>query len=139
MRLGQWVSLIALILALYILWEIRQVLLLVFAAIILAIVLNRIVKTLEHARIKRSIAIAITLVFFLIILFSFFAIIVPRLLIQVQQLASVLPSALDQLQNGYDWIQSRIPGRILADDRGINMMIQNLQTWDPDCWGIFSF
>lgn len=139
MRLGHWVSLIALILALYILWEIRQVLLLVFAAIILAIVLNRIVKTLEHARIKRSIAIAITLVFFLIILFSFFAIIVPRLLTQIQQLANVLPSALDQLQSGYDWIQSRIPGRLLADDRGLGMMIQNLQSWGSRLLGNFFF
>lgn len=139
MRLGQWVSLIALILALYIVWEIRQVLLLVFAAIILATILNRIVKTLERARIKRGIAIAITLVFALIILFSFFAIIVPRLLGQVQQLVTVMPSALNRLQNSYDWIQSRIPGQILADDRGAGMIIQNLQNWGTRLLGNFFF
>lgn len=139
MRLGQWVSLIALILALYILWEIRQVLLLLFAAIILATVLNRIVKSLEYARIKRSIAIAITLIFSLIILFSFFAIIVPRLLGQMQQLVDVLPSALKQLQNSYDWVQSRIPGQILADDRGVGMLIQNLQNWGTRLLGNFFF
>jgi predicted PurR-regulated permease PerM len=138
-RLGQWVSLVALILALYILWEIRQVLLLVFAAVVLSTILNRIVKSLEHARVKRGIAIAITLVFTLIILFSFFAIVVPRLLEQVQQLVKVLPSALDQLQAGYDWIQSRIPGQILADDRGINMLVQNLQNWGTRFLGNFFF
>jgi predicted PurR-regulated permease PerM len=138
-RLGQWVSLIALILALYILWEIRQVLLLVFAAIILATILNRIVKNLEYARIKRSIAIAITLVFSLIILFSFFAIIVPRLFGQAQQLVNVLPSALDRLQSGYDWVQSSIPGQILADDRGLSMLIQNLQNWGTRLLGNFFF
>lgn len=139
MRLGQWVSLIALMIALYILWKIRQVLLLVFAAIILATVLNRIVKHLEHTRIKRSIAIAITLVFSLIILFSFFAIIVPRLIGQVQQLVNLLPSALDQLQSSYDWLQSRIPGQVLTADRGVGMLIQNLQSWGTRLLGNFFF
>jgi len=44
------------------LWQIRQVVLLVFAAVVLATVLNRVVRLLQRYRIKRGIAIAITVV-----------------------------------------------------------------------------
>ena len=44
MRLGQWLGLFALAISLYILWQIRQVVLLLFAAVILATVLNRVVR-----------------------------------------------------------------------------------------------
>jgi len=54
-------GLLALVISLYILWQIRQIVLLVFAAAVLSTILNR-VETLQRYRIKRSIAIAITVV-----------------------------------------------------------------------------
>ncbi|MGG6265572.1 hypothetical protein ACQ4M3_06150 [Leptolyngbya sp. AN03gr2] len=57
-RFGQWLGVVAIVIALYILWQIRQVLLLVFAAVVAATVLNRLVRALQRPRIKRGIAIA---------------------------------------------------------------------------------
>jgi predicted PurR-regulated permease PerM len=39
-NLGQWIGFLALVVCLYIVWQIRQVLLLVFAAVVLANSLN---------------------------------------------------------------------------------------------------
>lgn len=129
MRLGQWISLLALITSLYILWEIRQVLLLLFAAIVLATVLNRFVRLLQRVHIKRGIAIGITIILLLVILFGFFAVIAPRIIGQLRQLADLLPQGLEQLQASYDWLQTRIPGQMLEDSRSLNALIQNLQSW----------
>jgi len=68
--LGQWIGLLALVISLYILWQI-QIVLLVFAAAVLSTILNRVVQTLQRYRIKRSIAIAITVVV-LLALIGFF-------------------------------------------------------------------
>jgi predicted PurR-regulated permease PerM len=46
-NLGQWIGLIAIVLSLYILWQIRQVLLLIFAAVVLASTLNRLAKRIQ--------------------------------------------------------------------------------------------
>lgn len=48
MKLGQLTGFFALVVSLYILWQIRQVVLLVFAAVVLATVLNRVVARLEQ-------------------------------------------------------------------------------------------
>jgi predicted PurR-regulated permease PerM len=47
-RLGQWIGFLALIISLYILWRIRQILLLEFTAVVLATTLNQLVKRLER-------------------------------------------------------------------------------------------
>jgi predicted PurR-regulated permease PerM len=128
-RLGQWISVIALLISLYILWRIRQVVLLVFGAVVLATVLNRIVRRLQLSGVKRGIAIAITLLILFVTLLGFFLVIVPRIADQVQLFAALLPDAIDQLQTGYEWIQSRIPGQVLEDNSGISLVLQNLETW----------
>ncbi|HEY9888610.1 MAG TPA: hypothetical protein V6D02_09440, partial [Candidatus Obscuribacterales bacterium] len=46
MKLANWISLICFLIALVILWQFRQVLLLVFAAMVLAIALNSLVRRL---------------------------------------------------------------------------------------------
>ena len=53
MAIGQWLGLFSLGLSLYILWQIRQILLLVFAAIVLATALNKLARKLQH-RLKLS-------------------------------------------------------------------------------------
>jgi len=88
-RLGQWLGLLALIISLYILWQIRQVVLLLFAAVVLATVLNRVVRRIQRYRVKRGFAIAITVAILLALIVGFFAFIVPRIVDQLQQLVGV--------------------------------------------------
>jgi predicted PurR-regulated permease PerM len=126
-KFGQWLSLLVLAISLYILWQIRQVLLLVFAAVVLATILNRVVRRLQRSGAKRGIAIGITVVFLLATVFSLFAIILPRLFEQVEQFSQVLPAALGQLEVSYDWLQTKIPGP-MGGSQLLETAIQDLQT-----------
>lgn len=139
MRIGQWISVIAIVISLYILWEIRQVLLLVFAAVVFATVLNRVVRFLQRSRIKRGIAIALAILLLFTILFGLFAIIIPRLADQLQQLFALLPQAIPRVQAAYEWIQARIPGQILEDSGAIENFARTLQAWAMGLVGNFFF
>ncbi|XTZ10509.1 MAG: AI-2E family transporter, partial [cyanobacterium endosymbiont of Rhopalodia yunnanensis] len=55
MKLGQCLGLSSLVISGYILWEIRQLLLLVFTAVIFATALNRLVKWLRQFQVKRMV------------------------------------------------------------------------------------
>jgi predicted PurR-regulated permease PerM len=60
LTLGRWVGLISLLISLYILWQVRSILLLFFMAIIFATWLNRIVRQFQKSQLKRGVAIGLT-------------------------------------------------------------------------------
>jgi predicted PurR-regulated permease PerM len=131
-RFGQWLGLIALVISFYILWQIRQVVLLLFAAVILATILNRVVIRLQRSRAQRGIAIAITMITLLALIAGFFALIVPRFVEQLQQLIDILPQMSQGLRSWLDWLQSVIPGSMLEQFqqyRGLENLTQQVQTW----------
>ncbi|AFZ37827.1 protein of unknown function UPF0118 [Stanieria cyanosphaera PCC 7437] len=132
MRFKHWLGLIVLIVSCYILWQIRQVVLLVFAAVILATILNRVVRRLQQSRVKRGIAIAITIIILLAIIVGFFALIVPRLVTQLQEIVNILPQVSQRLRTWIEWLQSVIPGSMLEQFeqfRGLENLTQQIQTW----------
>lgn len=137
MKLGQWIGFFALVASLYILWQIRQVVLLVFAAVVLATILNRVVRLLQRSRINRGIAIAITVVLLLLIVVGIFAVIVPRIVEQSQQFVLLLPQALERVRRWNTWLQSVIPGQVLQDNRGIDALTQQLQSFATRLIGNF--
>lgn len=99
MKISQWISLASIALAIYILWRIRQVLLLLFTAIIFATVLNRAVRRLQKSGIKHTVALFIS-IFTLLGIFAFFSIaIVPPLVDQSQQLIEKVPLGIEQFNN----------------------------------------
>ncbi|MDV2994587.1 MAG: putative transport protein YhhT [Chroococcidiopsis sp. SAG 2025] len=137
MRLGQWLGLIALVISLYILWQIRQVVLLLFAAVVLATVLNQVVRRIQRYRIKRGIAIAITMAILLALIVGFFAFIVPRIINQLEELVSVLPQVSVRIRTWLDWLQSIVPGAILEQFRVLENLPQQLQNWIAGLLGNF--
>ena len=60
MKFSQWLGFIAFILCLLVLWQIRQLLLLLFAAIVVANALNHLANWFQSKRIKRGYAIALS-------------------------------------------------------------------------------
>lgn len=113
MKFGQWLGFICLIVALYILWQIRQLLLLIFMAIVFTVALNRCVKGLQRLGVRRSLAIIITLLASLAIVILFFGIIVPPFIEQFQKLIELLPQAWDSVRDNsirlrqqfqFDWL-----------------------------------
>lgn len=137
MSIGQWIGFFALVVSLYILWQIRQVVLLVFAAVILATILNRVVRLLQRYRLKRGIAIAITVILLLVIVAGFFALVVPRIVEQLQEFVALLPEATERLRGWATWLQGVIPAQLLEDNRGITAFTQQLQSWVARLLGNF--
>lgn len=127
MRLGQSLGLLAFAISLYIFWQIRKVVLLLFAAVVLATVLNRVVKELQRYQLKRGIAITITIVFLLLPIIGFFALIVLHIVDQLQQLVAILPKAFVQLQSWVNWIQILIPGQMLDNIPILVILTQKLE------------
>ena len=124
------IGLIVLVVAVYILWQIKQVLLLAFAGIIFATVINRLVRLLQRWHIKRGLAIAIAVIVIAIGLFGFFALVIPPFLDQIQELVALLPTGLDQLLSWVSGLQNLFPDRLLSSWQDFEQMVQNqLQYW----------
>ncbi|MGE5657227.1 MAG: AI-2E family transporter [Actinomycetota bacterium] len=137
MKLGEWIGLLALVISLYILWRIRQVVLLVFAAIVLAIALNQIVRLLQLARIKRGIAIFLSVITLLGLVACFIAIVVPPLVNQLQELTDLAPKGLERLRTWSKGLETVIPPDLLVEVRSLRTLTQNFQAVAPRLFGNF--
>lgn len=109
MKLGDWVAFLFLIISLVILWQFREILLLLFTSVILAIALNSLVRWLQRFRLNRgkAVLIAITLVSLLGILF--FSLVMPPFLDQFQQLLNLVPRGYERFTRWIDLILQEPP------------------------------
>lgn len=126
MKLGQWIGLLALITSLYILWQIRELLLLLFTAVVLATALNQLVQQFQRLRIKRNVAVFLSIGVLLALLIGFFWLIVPPFAEQFQELVALLPSGLARIQDWFNLLEERILGWY-PDLPDINSLIQQIQ------------
>ncbi|MBE9095314.1 AI-2E family transporter [Tychonema sp. LEGE 07203] len=124
MKLGQWMGLLALIASCYILWQIRQALLLLFAAIVLATALNRLARYLQKFRLQRPIAVLLSISFLVLVLVSLFLIIVPPFAQQFQQLNQKAPEGIAKLNDWVDQIEARFSGQF--DQRLPNLDVNDI-------------
>ena len=112
MNFGQWLGFLSLLISLYILWQIRQLLLLVFTAVVIATALNRLVRRLQKIRVDRHLAIAITFSLSLLVVALFFWLILPPFIGQFQKLLQLSPAVGQRLysdltrlrQENIDWL-----------------------------------
>lgn len=98
MTLGQWFGLFGLGAALYILWQIRQLVLLLFTAVVLATAANSVVQRFQRVGLKRGSALLLTVLLGLVVTVLFFALVVPPFIKQVQELVQLVPSGLQQIR-----------------------------------------
>lgn len=101
MKFGQWLGFIVFLVSLYVLWEIRQLLLLIFTAVVFVVALNRIVKQIQRFGVRKNLAIFLTLVLGVVIAILFFSLIVPPFLKQFQKLIELMPQAWEQIRRAY--------------------------------------
>jgi len=101
---------LAIVAAIYILWQIRQLLMLLFTAIVLATALNIVVKKFENWGIKRFIALPLSLSLLLTVVGVFFGtiarpfldglitliILIPRVILQLNQWREEIVTHLDE-------------------------------------------
>ena len=135
MLLGQWLGFIALILSLWILWQIRQAVLIIFAAIVLATALNKLARKIQHQfRLSRTLGVLAAIGIFTAILIGFFILIVPPFITQFQELTTTkLPQIIKSSSQWETQVQSYIPAPLipylpnLADlDRQIQPLMKSI-------------
>ncbi len=109
MNLGQWFGFICLIIALFILWQIRNLLLLVFTAVVLATALNRFVKWLQKKGLHRTIALFCAVSSIVIFLVLFIWLIVPPFSQQLQKLIEELPRVWAKIDFELTLLEAKFP------------------------------
>ncbi|MCC5648404.1 AI-2E family transporter [Nostoc sp. XA013] len=127
MNLGQWIGLIAIVISLYILWQIREVLLLMFAAVVLATTLNRLAKRFQSFGMKRGFAVLLAVAIFFAGVVGFFWLIVPPFAEQFQELTYQVPKGFGRFNSWLDALRTRIPNQLVAYIPDINSLIQQAQ------------
>jgi predicted PurR-regulated permease PerM len=108
--LGKWVGFLAFAIALYILWEIRQLLLLVFAAVIFATALNSMVGRLQQSGMKRGGAVGLSVMLLLLLGVVFVALIVPPFITQSEELVKRVPQGFERLEQWATMLEDMVPG-----------------------------
>ncbi len=132
MTLGRWIGLLSLVISLYVLWQIRAIVLLFFMAIIFAVGLNRVVRQFQKSILKRSAAIGITIAIFIVVLGLLLALVATRITEQVDQLVELIPGAIAQVANLNYWLQEKIPGRMIKNLPNLNdlsLQLQQVANW----------
>ncbi len=127
MNLGQWIGLIAIVISLYILWQIREVLLLMFAAVVLATTLNRLAKRFQRLGMRRGFAVLLAVAIFFAGVVGFFWLIVPPFAQQFQELTYQVPKGFGRFNTWLDALRTRIPNQLVPYIPDINSLIQQVQ------------
>ncbi len=127
MNLGQWIGLIALTISLYILWQIKEVILLIFAAVVLATTLNRLARRLQRLGITRGFAKLLSIAIFLVGVIGFFWLIVPPFIQQFQELSYQIPKSIVRLNAWLLELKARLPVQVIPSIPDINSLIQQAQ------------
>ncbi|CAN5839292.1 AI-2E family transporter [soil metagenome] len=114
-KFGKFIGLILFVGLLYLLWQIRQVLLLVFAAVVFATVINKPVQWLQKLGINRGLAVALSLFTITCILLGAVWFVVPALVERLPQYTFFSEQGINKLQTWYQQIKGILPGDALAD------------------------
>lgn len=128
MKFSQWLSLIILGVCLYIIWQIRSVVLLALAAVTFVVVLNRAVRLLQKRIRDRRAAVLILVTAVLLVLGGFGAIIVPPFFNQLQDLIGLTSQAINQAQTWILNLGDNIPGFAIDDLQSLESILDRLQT-----------
>lgn len=130
--MGQGIGVAVLIAALYILWQIRRILLLIFTAVVLATAANSFVRRVQQLNVPRSRAILITIGLFVFLTIVFIGLIVPPFIAQFQELIfDRFPAGIAKLWNSIpqwlDNLQDRLPENFDEARESISMLKEWVQ------------
>jgi predicted PurR-regulated permease PerM len=124
---GKWIGFISLLFSVYILWQIRQILLLLFMAVVLADALNLLVKCLQRWRIKRAHAVILAMILLLGVIVGSVWLIVPPLVEQIQQLVTLVPEGIEKLIIRLTAVVSRLDPELTSIWPSLNNLVAELQ------------
>lgn len=106
-------GIVALTLSLYILWQIRQLILLIFTAIVIANALNLLVVQLQKIKIQRGVAVVISVLILFTSSIAFIWVIVPPVVEQLEELIELVPQGIGQLNDWLGLLEERLSPELL--------------------------
>ena len=112
MKLGDWVSLLCLVAAGYILWSIRPLLVLAFAAVVIAVALNSLTRQIRRFNVPRRFAIPMAILLSVAVATLFILGIVPPFINQFKLLIDLLIRFSHTLPDRLMQVQTNLPERI---------------------------
>jgi predicted PurR-regulated permease PerM len=128
-NLGRWIGFLILAAALYTLWEIRQIMLLIFAAVVLANSLNLLAQTLETKRIQRPLAVLLAVGCFVGVLIIFGWMIVPPFVKQFQELLLLVPAGSQRANAWLDQVGQQLPVEVRPYLPNLDSLGQDLKPY----------
>lgn len=127
MNLARWFGLLTIAVFAVVLWQLRQLLLLVFTAVILATALNKAVRQLQNFKLPRGVAVAITTGLTIAILAGFSWLVIPPFSEQFPRLIEYVPKGLEELRSYLDEFVILFPNLPLQDINVVENLSKNLQ------------
>jgi predicted PurR-regulated permease PerM len=127
LKFGQWLGVVAIGISLYIMWQIRQILLLFFAAIVLANALNLLVTKFQKWKIKRAYAVALSGFLLVAILVGFFWLIVPPFVNEFEQLVRLVPQGIDESIAWIEELSNRLDPELIQVLPTVEQLTEQLQ------------
>ncbi|MEB3338870.1 MAG: AI-2E family transporter [Leptolyngbyaceae bacterium] len=127
MKFGQWIGLLALVIALYILWAIRNVLLLVFTAVVIATSLNQLARQFQRWGIQRSYAVLLCVLILITFFVGLFFTIVPAFAHEFQELSDLLPKGLASLNRRVDQFRDGLPPQLIPYFPDVDSVVEQFQ------------
>ncbi|MGK7909063.1 MAG: AI-2E family transporter [Synechococcus sp.] len=103
MKLNHWIGLLCFAIASIALWRFRQVVLLVFTAVVLATSINGLVRWIgRRLRLRRRLAVFAAVNLLLLACTAFVALVIPPFISQLGQLIQLLPAGLNRIPGAVD-------------------------------------
>jgi len=124
---AKWISFSLVVIFLYILWQIRQLLLLLLTAVVFALSLNIAVQQLRKFGIKRGYATLISLLALFAILAIFLIVVVPSLSTQFEQLATLVPQGINKLIIELNKIKDKLSPELSNSLPNLEQLLPQLQ------------
>jgi predicted PurR-regulated permease PerM len=119
-KLTDWINLVALVIALVILWQFRQIILLIFAAVVITIALNSLVRFLSRVYDwPRNRSILVTAALVLLVAVVFLGLVLPLFISQFQELLLLTPRGFEKLSGWLDMFQANPPAWFPEQEWGL--------------------
>lgn len=129
MKFGKLVGTIAVVALLLLLWQIRQVLLLVFAAVVFATAINQLVKIIRKLpfAVPRGLAVTVSLTSIVCVVVLAIWFIAPAIADQLPEYTFLSEQGFDQIQTWYRQVRGMVPGDPLAGTKLTDLIPQLAQ------------
>ena len=112
MKIAQWAGLIALCALVYLLWQVRQLLMLLFAGIVLSVAIDTLARVPQRYGWKRGPSVLFAFLSVILALVFLGLLVFPPLIEQTAQLVALIPDALGELEGLAERLVERFPTEV---------------------------